>query len=200
MGKKVLWTDFLLTIKICAEQTWTNQFVVFFQNTVPPVKTMSNRLRFNLNFSRHTKGDENNWKNNYGKPRSTVTWSVRFKSKTSHIKKGSLVHSLPVTNNSSTWAGREWREKTKQIETLIWTIFIVVPLQIMWRRYKNILLPDNYDFRNPGPFCHCPWQWALLLVTLSGPTEAIWNTQMNHQENVCSWWWVWFSPKLFIFL
>ena len=118
----------------------------------------------------------------------------------SHIKKGSLVHSLPVTNNSSTWAGREWRGKKKQIETLIWTIFILVPLQIMWRRYKNILLPDSYDFRNPGPFCPCPWQWALLSVTLSGPTEAIWNTQMNHQENVSSWWWVWFSPKLFIFL
>lgn len=96
---------------------WTNlnqSICCLFPGYKSPVKTMSNRLGLNLNFSRHTKRDENNWNNNYGKARSSMTWTVRFKSITSHVKKGSLGHSFLVTNNSSTWTAREYQKKTNR--------------------------------------------------------------------------------------
>lgn len=73
----------------------------------------------------HTLTDENNWKN-YRKAGSPMFWMARFKDTISHIKKGAEVQSLPVTNNNSTWVATECQKK--QMETLIWIAFILVPL------------------------------------------------------------------------
>lgn len=131
-------------------------------NKLEPINLLLSRIQFSCEkeakpLKKQTHKDENNWNNNYKKAGSSVTWIVRFKDITSHIKKGSLVQSLPVTNYSSAWAATECQKK--QIETLIWTIFILAPLlcfsqkqtlQIIWRNHKNLLLPDSYDFRNLG--------------------------------------------------